>query len=61
MPREVRGKVGLGEVKLVLASAKVLAEAGRDMWEASNEAQQRRELERGITQRKEAVRKWEWK
>ena len=61
VPQEVRSKVDLGEVKLVLASAKVLAEAGRDMWEARNEAQQRWELERGITQRKMAVRKREWK
>jgi hypothetical protein len=41
VPQEVRSKVDLGEVKLVLASAKVLAEAGRDMWEARNDAQQR--------------------
>ena len=54
VPREVRSKVDLGEVKLVLASAKVLAEAGQDMWEATNDAQQRWELERGITQRNEA-------
>ena len=33
VPKEVRGKVGLGEVKLVLATAKILAKAGssRDM------------------------------
>ena len=31
VPKEVRGKVGLGEVKLVLATAKILAEAGRDI------------------------------
>ena len=59
--REVRSKVDLGEVNLVLASAKVLAEAGRDMWEARNDAQQKWELERGITQRKGAVSKREWR
>ena len=31
------------------------------MWEASNKAQQRWDLERGITQRKEVARKQEWK
>ena len=56
-----RGKVDLGEVKLVMASGKVLAEAGRDMWDARNDAQQRWELERGIAQRKMAVRRREWK
>ena len=61
VPKEVRGKVDLGEVKLVMASAKVLAEAGRDMWDARNDAQQRWELERGIAQRKMAVRRREWK
>ena len=39
VPKEVRGKVGLGEVKLVLATAKILAEAGRDIWDARNEEQ----------------------
>ena len=42
VPKEVPGKVGLGEVKLVLATAKTLAEAGRDIWDAMNEEQQRR-------------------
>ena len=37
VPKEVRGKVGLGEVKLVLATAKILAKAGRDIWDARNE------------------------
>ena len=31
VPKEVRGKVGLGEVKLVLATAKILAKAGREI------------------------------
>ena len=37
VPKEVRGKVGLGEVKLVLATATILAKAGRDIWDARNE------------------------
>lgn len=61
VPKEVRGKVGLGEVKLVLATAKILAEAGRDIWDVRNEEQQRWELGLGITQRKDEVRKREWK
>ena len=61
VPKEVRGKVGLGEVKLVLATAKVLAKAGRDIWDARNEEQQRWELGLGITQRKDEVREREWK
>ena len=61
VPKEVRGKVGLGEVKLVLATAKILAKAGRDIWDARNEEQQRWELGLGITQRKDEVMKREWK
>ena len=60
VPKEVRGKVGLGEIKLVLATAKILAEAGRDIWDARNEEQQRWELALSITQRKDEVRKREW-
>ena len=41
VPKEVQGKVGLEEVKLVLATAKILAEAGRDTWDARNDEQQR--------------------
>ena len=61
VPKGVRGKVGLGEVKLVLATAKVLTKAGRDMWDARNEVQQRWELGLGITERKGEVRRREWK
>ena len=61
VPKGVRGKVGLGEVKLVLATAKVLAKAGRDIWDARNEEQQRWELGLGITERKGEVRRREWK
>ena len=50
VPKEVRGKVGLGEVKLVLATANILAKARRDIWDARNEEQQRWELGLGITQ-----------
>ena len=53
--------MGLGEVKLVLATAKVLAKAGRDIWDARNEEQQRWELGLGITERKGEVRRREWK
>ena len=61
VPKEVRGKVGLGEVKLVLAIAIFLAKAGRDIWDARNEEQQGWELGLGITQRKDEVSKREWK
>ena len=64
VPKEVRDKVDLGEVKLLLATAKILAEAGRDMiilWDARNEEQQRWELALGIAQRKDEVMKREWK
>ena len=61
VPKGFRGKVGLGEVKLLLATAKILAKAGRDIWDARNEEQQSWELGLGITQRKDEVRKREWK
>ena len=57
--KEVRDKVELGEVKLVLATANILAKAGRDIWDARNEEQQRWELALGITQRKDEARKME--
>ena len=61
---EVKGSAGQGrpgEVKLVLATAKILAEAGRGVRDARNEEQQRWELAQGISQRKDKVRKREWK
>ena len=44
-----------------LATAKVLAKAGRGIWDARNEEQQRWELGLGITERKGEVRRREWK
>ena len=43
----------------MLATAKILAKVGRDMWDARNEEEQRWELGLGITQRKDEVRKRE--
>ena len=55
---------GSGGGQAAAGTAKILAEAGRDMiilWDARNEEQQRWELALGIAQRKDEVMKREWK